>query len=145
MGKTRCANVRDRLYNFKNTKKSDPSMSKSTGDKLRKQCPQTLKRGQSDPSVFLTDKRGDEYRYSNTYYTNVLAHNSVLNVDQELLQNYNTTQLVLEYAGKGEYFRQQFALAISRMGSLKVLTGKQGEIRRNCRYTNKNNPYINPK
>lgn len=143
MGKTHCAKFRDRLYNFNNTKKSDPSMSKSTVEKLRKQCPQTLKKGQSDPSVFLTDKRGDEYRYSNTYYTNVLAHSSVLQVDQELLRSYNTTQLVLEYAGKLEYFRREFALSISRMGSLKVLTGKQGEIRRNCRFTNKDNPYIN--
>ncbi|KAL8487361.1 hypothetical protein ACS0TY_023872 [Phlomoides rotata] len=113
-------------------------MRRSTLEKLRKQCPKSLNRGQKEPSVFLTDKNGDQYRFTSTYYSNVVSHDSVLRVDQELLFNYNTTQLALEYAGSQEQFRKQFALSISRMGSLKVLTGKQGgEIRQNCRVRNK--------
>lgn len=121
-------------------------MSKSSLNKLRKQCPEYLKKGQNDPTVFLTDKKGDEYKFTNAYYTNVLSHDAVLRVDQDLLYNYNTSQLTLEYAGKFEHFRRQFAFSITRMGSLKVLTtvkgSKQSEIRVNCRYTNKNNPYL---
>ncbi|KAL0392484.1 UNVERIFIED_CONTAM: putative peroxidase 61 [Sesamum radiatum] len=143
LGKTHCANIHDRLYNFDNTGKADPSMSKSSLNKLRQQCPKSLKNGQKDPTVFLTDKDGDQYRFTNNYYSNVLSYDSVLKVDQDLLFNYNTTQLVLEYAGKFEQFRREFALSMSRMGSLKVLTGKQGEIRQNCRVTNKNNPKLN--
>ncbi|XP_057777807.1 probable peroxidase 26 [Salvia miltiorrhiza] len=143
MGKTHCANVNGRLYNLNNTGKADPSMSKSELDKLRKQCPKSLKQGQKDPTVFLTDKNGEQYKFSNTYYVNVVANSAVLKVDQDLLRNYNTTQLALEYAGAFEHLRRQFALSMSRMGSLKVLTGMQGEIRQNCRFTNKNNPYIN--
>lgn len=135
MGKTHCAYIRDRLYNYKKTGKPDPSMSRSTLDKLRKQCPKTLNKGEKDPSVFLT---GEQYRFTSTYYSNVLSYDSVLRADQELLFNYNTTQLALEYAGSRERFRKEFALSISRMGSLKVLTGKQGEIRHNCRFRNNN-------
>ncbi|KAK6116745.1 hypothetical protein DH2020_049478 [Rehmannia glutinosa] len=143
MGKTHCAYIRDRLYNFNKTGKPDPTLSKSSLDKLRQQCPKTSNRGQKDPTVFLTDKNGAKYRFTNTYYSNVLSYDSVLRADQELLYNYNTSQLVLEYAGSMEQFRKQFALSITRMGSLQVLTGKQGEIHQNCRFTNKNNPYIN--
>ncbi|KAK4433780.1 putative peroxidase 61 [Sesamum alatum] len=143
LGKTHCAYIHDRLYNYDNTGKPDPSMSKSSLDKLRQQCPKTLKKGQKDPTVFLTDKNGEKYWFTNNYYTNVLSYDSVLKVDQDLLFNYNTTQLVLEYAGKFEQFRREFALSISRMGSLKVLTGKQGEIRQNCRVPNKSNPKLN--
>ncbi|KAG8375908.1 hypothetical protein BUALT_Bualt09G0008000 [Buddleja alternifolia] len=142
LGKAHCAYIRDRLYNFRNSGKPDPSMSKASLDKLRKQCPQTLRKGQKDPTVFLTDKNRERYRFTNTYYSNVLSHDSVLGVDQQLLNNYNTTQLVLEYAGSFENLKKGFALSISRMGSRKVLTGEQGEIRQNCRLTNKNNPKI---
>ncbi|KAH6778385.1 Peroxidase superfamily protein [Perilla frutescens var. frutescens] len=136
LGKTHCANIHDRLYNFNNTKKSDPTLTKSRVAELKGKCPQSLKKGQKDPTVFLTEKNGDRYRFTNNYYSNVRSYNTVLRVDQELLYNYNTTQLVLEYAAEFELFRKEFALSISRMGGLKVLTGKQGEIRRNCRFTN---------
>ncbi|KAL0387994.1 UNVERIFIED_CONTAM: putative peroxidase 26 [Sesamum radiatum] len=142
MGKAHCSYIRGRLYNFNKTSKLDPTMSKSTLDKLRRQCPSSLKKGQEDPTVFLTDKYGPQYTFSNAYYSNVLSKDSVLRVDQQLLFNNNTSSIVLEYAGNFEEFRQGFALSISRMGCLKVLTGKQGEIRRNCRFTNKNNPKI---
>ncbi|KAK4425016.1 putative peroxidase 61 [Sesamum alatum] len=92
--------------------KPDLQREQSTLDKLRRQCPSSLKKGQEDQTVFLTDKYGPEYKFTNDYYSTV------------------------------EVFRQGFALSISRMGGLKVLTGKQGEIRRNCRFTNKNNPHI---
>ncbi|KAK6118623.1 hypothetical protein DH2020_047615 [Rehmannia glutinosa] len=72
MGKTHCLYIRDRLYNFNKTGKPDPSMSKSSLDKLRQQCPKTSNRGQKDPTVFLTDKNGAKYRFTNNYYSNVL-------------------------------------------------------------------------
>ncbi|PIN26432.1 Peroxidase [Handroanthus impetiginosus] len=142
MGKTHCTYIHNRLYNFNNTGKPDPTMSKSELNKLRQQCPQTLKQGQKDPTVFLTDKDGPQYNFTNTYYSNVLSHNSVLKVDQNLLNDINSTQIVQEYAANKEQFRREFAFSISRMGGLKVLTGKQGEIRLNCRVINKNNPNI---
>ncbi|CAA0838678.1 Probable peroxidase 61 [Striga hermonthica] len=116
-------------------------MSRATLDNLRQQCRQTLRN--KDPTVFLTSQSGAQYRFTNKYYSNVLSFDSVLGVDQGLLYNYNTFQLAFEYAGSMEKFKRAFALSVTRMSSLKVLRGKQGEIRLNCRYTNNNNPYIN--
>lgn len=141
MGKTHCKYIRDRLYNFNNTGKADPSMDKSLLNALRQQCPRDLKKGQEDPLVYLNPQNGPQYKFTNSYYSNVLSHKSVLGVDQQLLKgNYS---LVDEYSQVFEQFRKMFALSINRMASLKVLTGKNGEIRRNCRFTNKNNPNIN--
>lgn len=141
MGKTRCQFIRDRLYNFQNTRKPDPSMDKSLLKDLRKQCPPSIPNGKEDPLVFLNPKNGPQYRFTNTYYKQAESYRSVLGVDQQVLQgNYS---LVDVYANFSEQFRRQFALSISRMGGLKVLTGKRGEIRRNCRFTNGNNPSIN--
>ncbi|KZV48464.1 putative peroxidase 61-like [Dorcoceras hygrometricum] len=142
LGKTHCKNIHDRLYDFNKTQKPDPTMSRLLLGKLRKLCPSSLKKCK-DSTVFLTDKDGDAYPFTITYYSNVLSYDSVLGVDQQLLFNYNTSQLVLEYAEKFESFRREFTLSISRMGGLGVLTGNQGEIRKNCRLTNKNNPEIN--
>lgn len=137
MGKTHCAYIHDRLYNFNKTGQPDRSMRRSTLLKLRAQCRKSPPENEPDRSVFLTDKNGEKYRFTTTYYSNVLAHESVLGVDQQLLYNPNTTQLASEYAASREKFRKEFALSISRMGSLKVLTGNQGEIRLNCRSRNK--------
>ncbi|KAG9142234.1 hypothetical protein Leryth_007672 [Lithospermum erythrorhizon] len=138
MGRTHCKNIRDRLYNFKNTGKPDPSMDKTVLNSLRKQCPQTLKRGQHDPLVYLTPESGGQFKFTNSYYKNVLANKSVLGVDQQLsVGNDDTQQIVNDYASSFEQFRRIFAFSISRMGGLRVLTGTKGEIRRNCRVPNK--------
>ncbi|KAA8531440.1 hypothetical protein F0562_006207 [Nyssa sinensis] len=140
MGRTNCRYILDRLYNFNNTGKPDPTMKKSFLDEMRKQCPPRVKKGQSDPLVFLTPDYGPSYSFTNTYYARVLANESVLEIDQQLLFNDDTNQLTQEFASSFENFRKTFALSISRMGGLKVLTGNKGEIRRNCHFTNKNNP-----
>ncbi|XP_073030497.1 probable peroxidase 26 [Primulina eburnea] len=148
LGKTHCEDIHDRLYDYNKTQKADPTMSRLLLEKLRQLCPSSSsspsskKKSDKDPTIFLTDKNGDAYSFTNTYYSNVLSYDSVLGVDQQLLFNYNTSQLVLEYAEKFESFRREFTLSISRMGGLGVLTGKQGEIRKNCRLTNNNNPDI---
>ncbi|CAK9171009.1 unnamed protein product [Ilex paraguariensis] len=138
MGKAHCSYILDRLYNFNNTGKPDPSMKKSLLTNLRKQCPPKSKTGQSNPLVFLNPDNGPNYKFTNSYYSRVLSHKSVLAVDQQLLygSSNGTKQLTNQYAGSFEDFGEEFALSISRMGGLKVLTGNKGEIRRNCRSTN---------
>ncbi|XP_059632935.1 probable peroxidase 26 [Cornus florida] len=141
MGRTHCRYILDRLYNFNNTGKPDPSMKKSFLDEMRKQCPPKVKQGQHDPLVLL-NPRNPNYKFSNSYYSVVQNNESVLGVDQQLLYGDDTNQLTQEFNVSLEDFRKAFALSINRMGGLKVLTGNNGEIRRNCRFTNKNNPNI---
>lgn len=137
MGFTRCRYVVDRLYNFKNTGKPDPSMNTTILNQLTKQCPPRTKKGQSDPQIYLNPASGSSFRFSNSYYSRVENHEAVLGVDQQLLSgDDDTRQIVDEFAAGFEDFRRAFALSVNRMGSIKVLTGKDGEIRRNCRCTN---------
>ncbi|CAK9149618.1 unnamed protein product [Ilex paraguariensis] len=128
MGKAHCSYILDRLYNFNNTGKPDPSMKKSLLTNLRKQCPPKSKTGQRNPLVFLNPDNGPNYKFTNSYYSRVLSHKSVLAVDQQLLygSSNGTKQLTNQYAGSFEDFGEEFALSISRMGGLKVLTGNKG-------------------
>lgn len=141
MGQAHCDSFYDRLYDFKGTGKPDPSMKRSVLVSLRSQCPKNRKNDSS--SVYFTPEYGSNYTFSNKFYTKVLAHESLLGVDQQLSYGGDTGELVNEYAKNLEQFRRGFALSISRMGGLKVLTGKNGEIRTDCKFTNKNNPNIN--
>lgn len=114
-------------------------MAKSLAKQLRKKCPLRLKKGQSDPLVYLNANyiKGSAYKFSSSYYQGVLDHKGVLGVDQQLLTGEDTKQITEEFAAGFEDFRKSFALSMSRMGNINVLTGNQGEIRRNCRFTNK--------
>ncbi|CAI9108634.1 OLC1v1008287C1 [Oldenlandia corymbosa var. corymbosa] len=140
MGTTHCQYIRDRLYNFNNTGKPDPKMDKSLLKTLRNQCPQTTTKGTNDPVVYLNPKNGPKYEFTNNYYKGVKSYKAVLGIDQQ--QMWGNYSFVDAYAKSFEAFRQEFALSISRMGGLKVLTGTNGEIRKNCRVTNRNNPSI---
>ncbi|XP_019155739.1 PREDICTED: probable peroxidase 61 [Ipomoea nil] len=137
MGKTHCRYILDRLYNYKNTSKPDPTMSLSLLKSLRKLCPPKTQKGQHDPLVYLTPEGHPEnYKFTNTYYSRILKNQSVLTIDQQLLYGADTNELVNEYAAGFGDFKFGFALSMNRMTSLKVLTGTQGEIRRECSRTN---------
>ncbi|KAG7551713.1 hem peroxidase [Arabidopsis thaliana x Arabidopsis arenosa] len=138
MGKTHCSYIVDRLYNFKNTGKPDPTMNSTLVSQLRYLCPPRTQKGQTDPLVYLNPDSGSSNRFTSSYYSRVLSHNAVLRVDQELLNNDDSKEITQEFASGFEDFRKSFALAMSRMGSINVLTGTAGEIRRDCRVTNAN-------
>lgn len=140
MGRTHCNYIVDRLYNFNGTGKPDPSMATSFLTDMRRLCPQSLGKGQTNPMVFLNPESGSGYKFTNSYYSRLLSHKAVLGVDQQLLFGNDTAQITEEFDEGFEDFRKSFALSISRMGNIKVLTGSQGEIRQNCRFTNKDNP-----
>ncbi|KAK8572798.1 hypothetical protein V6N13_048365 [Hibiscus sabdariffa] len=140
MGRTHCSFIVDRLYNFNNTRKPDPSMKASFLAEMRKLCPPRTRQGQANPLVFLDPASGSDYRFTNSYYSRVLTNEAVLGVDQQLLYGDDTKQITEEFAAGQSGFedsRRSFALSMSRMGNIKVLTGKEGEIRKNCRFTNK--------
>ncbi|CAF2126155.1 unnamed protein product [Brassica napus] len=60
----------------------------------------------------------------------------VLLLDHLLATHPSTSGVVFQYAANNELFKRQFAIAMVKMGSVDVLTGFAGEIRRNCRAFN---------
>ncbi|BFG15813.1 hypothetical protein CerSpe_020870 [Prunus speciosa] len=137
MGQTHCRYIVDRLYNFNNTGKPDPSMERSLLSDMRKLCPPRTKKGQSDPLVYLNPGFGANHTFTESYYSRVLSHKAVLGIDQQLLYGDDTKEITKEFAAGFEDFRKSFALSINRMAAYQVLTGNQGEIRKNCRIPNK--------
>ncbi|KAL8210186.1 hypothetical protein R6Q57_006918 [Mikania cordata] len=135
MGRVRCSNILDRLYNFNNTGKPDPTMEESTLTYLRKQCPPKLRLGQPNPLINLNPSN-PTHRFTNSYYSRVLNNKAVLGVDQQLRYGGDTYDLTDEYASSIEDFKGEFAFSMSRMGGLKVLTGTNGQIRVDCRKVN---------
>ncbi|KAG2725929.1 hypothetical protein I3760_01G089000 [Carya illinoinensis] len=136
MGRTHCSYIIDRLYNFNGTRKPDPSMATSFVTEMRKLCPQRLKKGQTDPLVFLNQESGSKYKFTQSYYSRIQSQKGVLRIDQQLLYGNDTAQIIEEFAAGFEDFRKSFSLSMSRMGNINVLTGNQGEIRQICNRKN---------
>ncbi|XP_027344015.1 probable peroxidase 61 [Abrus precatorius] len=139
IGRTHCRYVVDRLYNFNGTGNADPSMTATLLETLRELCPPRRK-GQPDPLVYLNPESGSTYNFTESYYKRVLDDQAILGIDQQLRKSNDTEQITEEFAAGFKDLKKSFAESMYHMGNIRVLTGKQGEIRRNCRYTNKGNP-----
>ncbi|KAK9725142.1 hypothetical protein RND81_05G124900 [Saponaria officinalis] len=145
MGKARCRYIRDRLYNFQGTGKPDPTLDSSKLKDLTSQCPPKQRLGEHEGLVYLNNDSGQNYKFTNSYYKNILSSKGVLRVDQGLYYGNDTLQLTQQFSDPlagFQDFKKAFALSINRMGSYNVLVGNQGEIRRHCHYTNSNNPHL---
>ncbi|XP_072992408.1 probable peroxidase 26 [Typha latifolia] len=138
MGVTHCRYIYDRLYDFNNTGKPDKTMANSIIRELRKKCRSSA--GSTDPTVFLNPSSGSNYSFESSYYYRTMQNLAVLGIDQQFTATSNGKRIAAQFRDGFEDFRRYFALSISRMGSLGVLTKDQGEIRSNCHYTNANNP-----
>lgn len=133
-GKNQCQFIMDRLYNFSNTGRPDPTLDKSYLSTLRKQCPLN-----GNQTVLVDFDLRTPTIFDNKYYVNLKENKGLIQSDQELFSSpdaSDTIPLVRAYAdGQGKFF-DAFVKAMIRMGNLSPLTGKQGEIRLNCRVVN---------
>ncbi|KAK7852420.1 peroxidase 5, partial [Quercus suber] len=93
-------------------------------------CPQNVGNG-NGPTVPLDVVT--PYRLDNQYYKNLKNHYGLLNSDQSLLSSPSTVGIVKNNARQGETWAYKFGAAMLKMGYVEVLTGSQGEIRKNCR------------
>ncbi|CAN4105850.1 unnamed protein product [Withania somnifera] len=79
----------------------------------------------------LTPKRLD-----NRYYMTLKSKKGLLVSDQTLMSDPKTAKLVNFNARYGRVWAKKFADAMVHVGTLDVLTGRKGEIRKNCHYVN---------
>ncbi|KAL3515890.1 hypothetical protein ACH5RR_022792 [Cinchona calisaya] len=136
IGLAACSTFSSRLFSFNSTNSQDPSMDPQLAKRLRKLCPKPSKSGKNerDPRAeldILTPNILD-----NKYYINLENHLGVLATDQMLTSHHSTAKLVKKYAKNGLKWAEKFVPAMVHLGSIEVLTGNQGEIRRNCRVVN---------
>ncbi|XP_065617804.1 peroxidase 5-like [Quercus suber] len=132
IGRSHCSSFSKRLYNFSETNPQDPSMDPIFARDLKTKCPQNA--GNVDPTVPLDVLTPN--RLENKYYINLKNHHGLLTSDQSLLSSPSTVGIVKNNARQGEIWAYKFAAAMVKMGYIDVLTGSQGEIRKNCRFVN---------
>ncbi|KAI5434931.1 cationic peroxidase 1 [Lathyrus oleraceus] len=125
IGFAKCATFRDRIFN-------DTNIDTTFAANLQKTCPRIG--GDNNLAPFdSTPKKVDT-----AYYTSLLYKRGLLHSDQELFKGdgSQSDNLVLKYSKDSYAFAKDFGVSMIKMGNLKPLTGKKGEIRCNCRKVN---------
>lgn len=125
IGFARCTTFRNRIYNEKSI---NPTFAAS----LRKTCPR--RGGDNNLSPLDTTPA----RVDTSYYTALLHKKGLLHSDQELFkgQGRESDKLVQLYSKNPFAFARDFKASMIKMGNMRPLTGRKGEVRRNCRRVN---------
>lgn len=137
IGNSHCSSFSDRLYEFNSTHPQDPSMDRRLAAYLRTKCPPpptTETETDSDPTVPLDISTPN--CLDNKYYKNLQHHRGLLTSDQTLFTSPSTAQMVRNNGRHHSKWAKKFAKAMVRMGSIEVLTGSHGEIRKKCMFVN---------
>lgn len=132
IGNVHCKMFDDRLYlNLTDTKV--PPVEPWFAAYLKTKCP--------PPSLGITEERDDAivkldpatpFTPDSFFYINLLRGRGLLQSDQVLVSDPQTRQIVREMAFYPGAWIRKFVQATIKMGTLDVLTGDEGEIRRNC-------------
>ncbi|XP_047165925.1 peroxidase P7-like [Vigna umbellata] len=125
IGFARCTTFRDRIYN-------DTNINPTFAASLRRTCPRVggdSNLAQLDPTPANVDT---------SYFKELICKKGLLHSDQELYKGggSESDKLVKLYSTNPFEFANDFKASMIKMGNLKPLTGRKGEIRRNCRSVN---------
>ncbi|GFP98684.1 peroxidase n1 [Phtheirospermum japonicum] len=135
IGTAGCVTFINRLYNYSNTGRPDPSIDPSFLPTLQKLCPLN-----GDGSVRVALDTGSEKVFDNGYFKKIQAGQGVLESDQRLWAQDSTRAVVQKYVGipgvSRLVFNVEFVLSMVKMSKIGVLTGTQGQIRRVCSAVN---------
>ncbi|OIW10961.1 hypothetical protein TanjilG_22768 [Lupinus angustifolius] len=131
-GFAQCFTFKPRLFNFGGSGQSDPSLDTSLLQNLQKVCPN---QDDSDTNLAPLDPITTN-TFDNTYYKNIVNNAGLLQSDQALLGDNRTASFVNNYSKWPLLFFRDFAVSVEKMGRIGVLTGQQGQIRKNCRVVN---------
>lgn len=135
IGVAHCSSFSTRLYSFNATHLQDPSMDPIFARSLKAKCPPPSDSGNGrDPTVPLDVLSPN--KLDNKYYKDLKNHHGLLTSDQTLLSSPLTAGIVRNNARNDAAWANKFAAAMVKMGSIDILTGSQGEVRKNCRVVN---------
>ncbi|XP_019182536.1 PREDICTED: peroxidase 17-like [Ipomoea nil] len=132
IGKGRCFSIVFRLYNQSGSGKPDPAMDPMFRAKLQKQCPRV-----GDGNV-TGDLDATTVAFDNQYFKDLVHQRGFLNSDQTLFTFPQTRGYVRQFSKNQNKFFKAFVKGMIKMGDLQ--SGHRGEIRRNCRVVNSQQP-----
>lgn len=131
IGFAQCFAFKTRLFNFADGK-PDPTLDSSLLQSLQSMCPNTA---DSDTKLAPLDSVSPN-KFDNVYYKNLVNSSGLLQSDQALMGDNTTAAMVINYSKFPNLFSRDFGVSMVKMGNIGVLTGKSGEIRKNCRVVN---------
>ncbi|KAK1394302.1 Peroxidase [Heracleum sosnowskyi] len=132
IGIVECRFFSNRLYTFNNKPNTtDPSLDKKFASFLKRKCPENSPSGGKVNLDVVTPNRLDSQ-----FYKNLKNKMGVLEIDQQLESSPLTANIVSNYSRFPEVWAADFAAAMIHLGSIDVLTGNQGEIRKDCEVIN---------
>ncbi|WCJ33741.1 Peroxidase superfamily protein [Euphorbia peplus] len=127
LGQAQCFTFRDRIYT--NGSHVDAGFASTR----RRRCPSAI--GNSDANLAALDLVTPN-SFDNNYFKNLIQKKGLLESDQILFSGGSTDSIVSEYSKNPKSFSADFASAMIKMGDIKPLTGKAGQIRRICSAVN---------
>ncbi|VVA13355.1 PREDICTED: peroxidase [Prunus dulcis] len=137
IGAVHCSFFDYRLYNYDQTQAQDPALDRFYAANLSQQCPapNTLPEAEAKNRVVDFDPI-TPLVLDNQYYANLMQGKALLQSDQALVTDPRTKAMVISMAASADSWTQRFVRAMIKMGRINVLTGENGEIRKNCRAFN---------
>lgn len=111
-------------------------MDQEFADDLKQTCPSLSSNGTTVLDIRTPNK------FDNKYYVDLVNRQGLFTSDQDLYTDSRTKDIVSSFAEDESLFFEKFVLAMTKMGQLSVLTGRQGEIRVNCSIRNSDNSYL---
>ncbi|GAB4825140.1 hypothetical protein Ancab_008016 [Ancistrocladus abbreviatus] len=129
IGVSHCQAFTNRLYNFTGKGDSDPSMDPSYVAELKKKCKP------NDSTTTVEMDPGSSKKFDIGYYVTVRKRRGLFQSDAALLNDNFTASYVVTARDKARFFKA-FKVSMVNMGKIGVLTGTDGEIRKNCALVN---------
>lgn len=132
IGFAQCFTFKQRLFNFSSSGKPDPTLDSSLLGNLQSLCPN---QDSSDTNLAPLDPVTTN-KFDNVYFKNLVNNSGVLQSDQALMGDSNSASMVNYYSKFPYLFAKDFGESMVKMSNIGVLTGNDGEIRKNCRVVN---------
>ncbi|KAJ1420910.1 Secretory peroxidase [Sesbania bispinosa] len=134
-GRGQCRFFSDRLYNFSGTGKPDPSLNTTYLQTLQAICPN----GGVGTTLTNLDPVTPDI-FDSKYFSNLQAGKGLFGSDQVLFSTSgaDTIPIVNRFSSNQTLFFENFKASMIKMGNIRVLTGSQGEIRKQCNFVNGN-------
>ncbi|KAM6601997.1 hypothetical protein CsatA_021606 [Cannabis sativa] len=124
LGVGHCLNIASRLYDGN----PDDQMNLGFEAHLKWKCPTRV------PLTNLTFVPIDStpIAFDNQYFKDLLMGKALFGIDSTIARDPLTNPIVTRFATDQDYFFKVFSSAFVKLSSTKVLTAKEGEVRRQC-------------
>ncbi|KAJ0491709.1 putative peroxidase [Helianthus annuus] len=128
LGFSHCGQFKKRIYSKAGI---DRTLNRQYALQLRQMCPVNV-----DPRIAINMDPTTPQTFDNAYYKNLEQGKGLFSSDQVLFTDKRSRPTVDLFASNNNAFNQAFVNAITKLGRVGVLTGNQGEIRRDCTRVN---------